>query len=118
MASLEERIRRRAYQIWQEEGCPTGQEERHWEMARQIIASEGSADEEEETGGALAPDPAGSPQSGEASADPFDPADPAGDFPPSTTPGGQQATPSRRRAKADPEPLSPIGKPKGRRRQT
>ena len=28
-----ERIRRRAYQIWQAEGCPSGRELRHWLMA-------------------------------------------------------------------------------------
>ncbi len=109
MASLEERIRRRAYQIWQEEGCPTGQEERHWEMARQMIASEGSAGEEEETGGALAPDPAGSARSGETPAEAAGSAGETGDLPPPATPG-------RRGAKA--EPLSSIGKPKGRRRQS
>jgi hypothetical protein len=36
----EERIREFAYRIWQEEGFPDGQSERHWEMARQAVAAE------------------------------------------------------------------------------
>jgi hypothetical protein len=36
----EERIREFAYRIWQEEGFPDGQAERHWEMARQAVAAE------------------------------------------------------------------------------
>jgi hypothetical protein len=34
----EELIRRRAYAIWQAEGCPSGQEARHWEQACQEMA--------------------------------------------------------------------------------
>ncbi|WLR91303.1 DUF2934 domain-containing protein [Shinella zoogloeoides] len=29
----DEQIRRRAYWIWEEEGCPAGEDLRHWSMA-------------------------------------------------------------------------------------
>ena len=35
--SLEERIRRRAYVIWEEEDWPQGQADRHWRMAEQEL---------------------------------------------------------------------------------
>ena len=34
--SDEERIRELAYQIWESEGRPEGQTEKHWEMARKL----------------------------------------------------------------------------------
>lgn len=37
------RISEFAYQIWQSEGEPQGQEERHWEMARKLAEAESSA---------------------------------------------------------------------------
>jgi hypothetical protein len=37
---LENRIRNRAYQIWQDAGCPDGQAEHHWELARSAVAEE------------------------------------------------------------------------------
>lgn len=39
----EQRIKYFAYQIWQSEGEPEGQEERHWEMARKLAEAESSA---------------------------------------------------------------------------
>ena len=33
----EETIRLRAYEIWQREGCPDGQDLRHWQQAEQEI---------------------------------------------------------------------------------
>jgi hypothetical protein len=32
----EQRIRETAYHLWEKDGCPTGQAERYWEMARNI----------------------------------------------------------------------------------
>jgi hypothetical protein len=32
----EQRIRETAYHLWEEDGCPIGQAERHWEMARKM----------------------------------------------------------------------------------
>ncbi|MDW3715791.1 MULTISPECIES: DUF2934 domain-containing protein [unclassified Pseudomonas] len=40
MSAEEQRIREFAYQIWESEGRPTGQEARHWEMARKLAESE------------------------------------------------------------------------------
>ncbi|MCF3154702.1 DUF2934 domain-containing protein [Pseudomonas juntendi] len=36
MSVDEKRIREFAYQIWESEGKPAGQEDRHWEMARKL----------------------------------------------------------------------------------
>ncbi len=34
------RIRERAHRIWEEEGCPPGRADAHWEMARELVAIE------------------------------------------------------------------------------
>jgi hypothetical protein len=39
----EKRINEFAYQIWQSEGEPEGQEERHWEMARKLAEAESNS---------------------------------------------------------------------------
>lgn len=39
MASNEERIRQRAYEIWEQEGRPDGEDMRHWLLAFQEIAA-------------------------------------------------------------------------------
>jgi len=39
MSTDEKRIREFAYQIWESEGRPEGQEARHWEMARRLAAA-------------------------------------------------------------------------------
>ena len=38
--SLEQRIRERAYALWQEQGCPEGNDHEFWFRAEQEIASE------------------------------------------------------------------------------
>ncbi|MFJ4066104.1 DUF2934 domain-containing protein [Pseudomonas sp. NPDC089996] len=44
MMSVEEkRVREFAYQIWESEGKPEGQEERHWDMARKLAEAEALA---------------------------------------------------------------------------
>ena len=40
MPSLEERIRARAHQLWEEEGRPQGRAADHWEKARILVAIE------------------------------------------------------------------------------
>lgn len=42
MSADEQRIREFAYQIWQSEGCPEGQDVRHWEMACKLVEAERS----------------------------------------------------------------------------
>jgi hypothetical protein len=36
----EERIRAIAHRIWEEEGQPKGQEERHWRLAESVVIEE------------------------------------------------------------------------------
>lgn len=43
MTPEQQRIREFAYQIWQSEGCPHGQEGRHWEMARKLVEAQQQA---------------------------------------------------------------------------
>ncbi|QXI30686.1 DUF2934 domain-containing protein [Pseudomonas vanderleydeniana] len=43
MSTEEKRIREFAYQIWESEGRPDGQEARHWEMARKLAEAEALA---------------------------------------------------------------------------
>ncbi|AMB84687.1 hypothetical protein AWM79_04945 [Pseudomonas agarici] len=43
MSTDEKRIREFAYQIWQSEGQPDGQEARHWDMARKLAEAEALA---------------------------------------------------------------------------
>jgi len=45
--SLDERIRQRAYQIWEEDGQPEGRQHEHWERAVSEIEAEEKADETE-----------------------------------------------------------------------
>ena len=51
MNDLEERIRRRAYRLWEEEGCPEGRELAHWDMATELVAMEDSQNLDLEAGG-------------------------------------------------------------------
>ena len=37
---LEQRIRERAYKIWEDEGRPEGRDEAHWELAKLAIAEQ------------------------------------------------------------------------------
>ncbi len=37
---VENRVRQRAYEIWQREGCPEGREADHWALAKEEIAIE------------------------------------------------------------------------------
>jgi len=43
MSIEEKRVREFAYQIWESEGKPEGQEARHWEMARKLAEAESLA---------------------------------------------------------------------------
>ena len=44
MDDLEKRVRDRAYKLWQEEGCPVGRADIHWEMACELVAIEDNLD--------------------------------------------------------------------------
>lgn len=39
----EQRIRERAYQLWQKEGSPEGRDQEFWERARLMVQAEGEA---------------------------------------------------------------------------
>ncbi|MNM24078.1 hypothetical protein D3C81_345020 [compost metagenome] len=43
MSVDEKRVREFAYQIWESEGKPIGEEERHWDMARKLAEAEAIA---------------------------------------------------------------------------
>ena len=53
MNTHEQRIREFAYQIWQSEGCPSGHEYRHWEMACKLIEAQKNAYLEEKVTGQI-----------------------------------------------------------------
>jgi len=55
MSADEKRIREFAYQIWQSEGQPDGQDERHWEMARKLAEAEALAPDKTTTRKAAKP---------------------------------------------------------------
>jgi hypothetical protein len=55
MSADEKRIREFAYQIWQSEGQPDGQNERHWEMARKLAEAEALAPDKTTTRKAAKP---------------------------------------------------------------
>ena len=58
MSTNEKRIREFAYQIWESEGQPHGQEARHWEMAHKLAQAEALAPSQSEPRKARAkPDP-------------------------------------------------------------
>lgn len=40
MDDREERIRRKAYELWEADGCPEGRHDDHWVQAREIVALE------------------------------------------------------------------------------
>lgn len=44
MVDREQRIRKRAYEIWEGEGRPEGREAEHWDRARFLIGIEENAD--------------------------------------------------------------------------
>ncbi|MCY1401224.1 hypothetical protein D3C76_817640 [compost metagenome] len=44
----ETRVRELAHQIWESEGRPDGQEERHWKMARSLAEAEKAAETDQE----------------------------------------------------------------------
>jgi len=64
---LEERIRRRAYQIWEREGRPEGRGEDHWALAREEIAIE------DNYAGTLRPNPSHGPDDTAEHTEPVEP---------------------------------------------
>jgi Protein of unknown function (DUF2934) len=86
-----ERIRQRAYQLWQAEGCPEGRADVHWDQATELVAIEDNQ--------RFATEPVPSPDDLGPSGEPIEPIEAvenAGEFP-TTTDQGEQAFPSRRK---------------------
>jgi hypothetical protein len=55
--TVEERIRTRAYQLWQEDGGMEGCADEYWRQARKVVEAEIASDGVEKSGGAKRPDP-------------------------------------------------------------
>jgi hypothetical protein len=90
--ALEERIRQRAYRLWEEEGRPEGRDEVHWDKAAELVAIEDNQ--------RLATEPLPSPDDFGPNGEPIEPiaaVENAGEFP-TLTDQGEQTYPARRRA--------------------
>ena len=84
----ERRIRERAYRLWQEEGCPEGRSDMHWDMAAELVAIEDNQ--------MLATEPV---RSGGPMGEPIEsivPAENTGEFPTMTDQGEERTFPKRR----------------------
>lgn len=79
----EARVRERAYRIWEEEGRPEGNDERHWHLARELLSIEDSAGE-----GTV------SPEAGLAVAEPIAPTEGMADIPGLDDQGEDRAVPA------------------------
>jgi hypothetical protein len=44
MDDFEKRVRDRAHKLWEEEGCPEGRADAHWDLARELVAIEDNLD--------------------------------------------------------------------------
>jgi hypothetical protein len=100
MDEREQRIRATAYRIWQEEGCPEGRAQEHWNMAAALIAIEENHE--------LARKPTN--QNRAAAEEPVEPLEAlqnVNDVPAPTDPGAGSSS--------NPRPRKKAASPKGRR---
>lgn len=100
----EDRIRERAYRLWQEEGCPEGRAETHWDKASELVAIE------ENYKSTLKPNPTGEYENSPTS-EPVEPLEAVrnlGEFPTLTDQGEEPVFPDRSlAADAKAPPLKP-----------
>jgi hypothetical protein len=106
MNTHEQRIKEFAYQIWESEGCPSGHDSRHWEMACKLAGADDENYEEEKVTGNI--------QSTIAPEEPFDPnpqpeIDPAPPQPDQAPPPAHPNIPPRPSTPA--EPIAPVVNP-------
>jgi hypothetical protein len=95
MDDYDDRVRRRAYHLWQEEGCPPGREHVHWDKARELVAIEDNQK--------LATVPVKRARASGPTGEPVEPilaAESLGDLPTLTDQGEEQTVPKRRRSAA------------------
>jgi hypothetical protein len=92
MDDFEERVRRRAYRMWQEEGCPEGRADVHWDRARELVAIEDNHKL------ALRPIATGTGGPTGEPVEPVEAAENAGEFPTLTDQGEEQTYPKRKRS--------------------
>lgn len=101
----EEKIRRKAHELWEAEGRPEGRQDSHWVQAREIVALEEGAGQ-----AALKP-------VDETVSEPVEPAIAAtshGEVPGLTDLGGEGGVPSRKKAGAISEETPPGQEGNGR----
>lgn len=91
MGDFEEKVRARAYRLWQEEGCPEGRADVHWDKACELVAIEENIDLTLKP----VPDPGSIGPYGEP-IEPVEVAENAGEFPTMTDQGEEQTFPRRR----------------------
>lgn len=85
----QERIRRRAYELWEAEGRPEGREEAHWDQASELIAIEDNQGlTTQPRPGAVSIGPEGEPT------EPIESVENTGEFP-TLTDQGEQTFPAR-----------------------
>ncbi|HEX2215687.1 MAG TPA: DUF2934 domain-containing protein [Xanthobacteraceae bacterium] len=112
---LQERIRRRAYQLWEAEGRPDGRADVHWDKATELVAIEDNQ--------RLAMEPIPSPDDLGPTGEPVEPIEAVenvGEFPTLTDQGEEQTHPSRhpepaetrelKRAAASTRPTASVGR--------
>jgi hypothetical protein len=91
MDDIEERVRQKAYSLWEQEGRPEGRKDAHWDMARELVAIEDNQ--------MLTTKPImGRTGVGEAGEpiEPIEAVENAGEFPTLTDQGEEQPYPKRR----------------------
>jgi hypothetical protein len=102
MDDLEERIRKRAYQLWEEEGCPEGRADVHWDKAAELVAIEDNQKHTTRPLQETIPDtPTGEPL------EPIEAVRNAGEFPTLTDQGEQEMPKRRTAAKRTPRATPP-----------
>jgi hypothetical protein len=105
VATLDERIRIRAYHLWEQDGRPAGRDAEFWERARELIAMEDNP-----TAGQL-PNPMKKGPPGPAQpVEPIEAVENQGEFPDRFTDQGEKQQAPRRRRRKTQSPAKPPTK--------
>ncbi|AKA24683.1 DUF2934 domain-containing protein [Pseudomonas chlororaphis] len=103
MSTDDKRIREFAYQIWESEGRPDGQEHRHWEMARKLAEAEALAPSKPPRATRAAPAKSAKPATAKPKAGKSAAA--------SLVPPGEKSLPAAPKSPAAKKPRAPRSKP-------